>query len=172
MRFAMVVASLFAATTSLQAQASGRQADSAPDERHPGSAVVTVGDSEYLIRVECRVRGRPEAGFTTEPNRITREQTNRSNMVTLRLRPWQDTKDVIVSLDGFVAWMPTPGSSAGVLRLELAMSPTSVMRDGSLVALTYDMWQRGDRPPGRDGVKVAVNCLTRDPSAPAFRKVG
>lgn len=171
MRLPMVLASLFAATSSLPAQASGRQAGSAPDERHPGSAVVTVGDSEYTIRVECRVRGQPEAGFTTEPNRITREQTNRSNMVTLRLRPWPGTKDVIVSLDGFVAWMPTPTSSAGVLTLELAMSPASVVRDGSPVALTYDMWQRGDRPAGRDGVKLVINCLTRDPNAPAFRKV-
>ena len=149
-----------------------QQSRGGPNARFPGSAVVTVGENEYTIRIECRVQGQPEAGFTTEPNRITREETGgQYNMVTLRLRPWQDTQDVIVSLEGYVAWIPAPASAGGTLSLELEMSPASVVRNNAPVALTYDMWQSGDRPPGRDGVKFAADCSQRDPEAPSFRKL-
>lgn len=143
------------------------------DDRFPGSAVVTVGDQEYTIRIECRQEGRPEAGFITEANRITRRETGgRYNMVTLRLRPWKDTSDVLVSFEAWMAWIPTPASADGVLSLAPEMSPVSLERDGERVLLTYDMWQAGDRPEGRDDVRFVADCTRRDPKAPAFRKVG
>ena len=154
------------------AEVAAQQSRSGPNARFPGSAVVTVGEDEYTIRIECRVQGQPEAGFTTEPNRVTREETGgKYNMVTLRLRPWQDTQDVIVSLQNFVAWMPAPASAGGTLSLELDMSPASVMRNNAPVAITYDRWQSGDRPPGQSGVKFEANCSQRDPEAPSFRKL-
>lgn len=149
--------------------------DPTPSEsaRFPGSAVVVVDDNEFLVRLECRVEGRPEAGFITEANRITRQETGRSNMVALRLRPWQDTDDVVISLEGWVAWMPRPVSVGGVLALEVDMAATTVVgADGTPVLTTYDMWQNGDRPPGRDGVRFEANCAERDPDAPAYRKRG
>ncbi|MGD9905300.1 MAG: hypothetical protein AB7U83_17670 [Vicinamibacterales bacterium] len=168
LRTLLVVASI-TGPTGAHAQPAGTAANA----RVPGSAVVTVEGSEYLIRIECRERSRPEAGFSTEPNRVTRAETGgRSNMVALNLRPWPKTDDVLVSLDRYVAWLPVPSSAAGVLTLDLAMSPATVMRDGVPQAVTYDMWTAGDRPPGRDGIRIRANCSERDPSAPAFRKVG
>lgn len=172
MRYASAWIPLVAAAL-LPADLLARQGSESRGDRFPGSAVVTVEQNEYLIRIECRVQGRPEAGFNTEPNRITREQTGgRYNMVALGLRPWQDTGDVVVSLDRFVAWMPVPTSVGGLLSLELTMSPTTVTRDGAPALVTYDMWQSGDRPPGREGVRVQVDCNARDPEAPAIRKAG
>lgn len=141
-------------------------------DRFPGSAVVVVDDNEFLIRLECRVQGRPEAGFITEASRITRAETGRTNMVNLRLRPWQDTDDVVVSLEGWVAWMPRPTSVGGVLELEIDLASASTMREGTPVLTTYDMWQNGDRPEGRDGVWFEANCSERNPDAPAYRKLG
>lgn len=153
-------------------QAAAQQGRSAPNARFPGSAVVTVGDDEYTIRIECRVQSRPELGFTTEPDRITREETGgRYNMVTLRLRPWQDTNDVLVSLENYVAWLPAPASTGGVLTLEVDLSPASMMRDGAAVALTYDMFSSGDRPVGQEGVQFRADCNQRDAEAPSHRKI-
>lgn len=163
---------LLAATALLPPARAGAQGRDAGNDRFPGSAVVTIDDAEYLIRIECRVRGRPEAGLSTEPNRITREATGgRYNMLSLHLRPWQDTGDVLVSVDRYVAWIPSPTSEGGVLSLELAMSPASVVRQGVPVAVTYDMWKGGDRPAGLDGVRIVANCNARDPEAPAFRRI-
>lgn len=174
MRLTRLVPALLAVVSPvLQAGVMAQQANATGNERFPGSAVVSVEDSEYLIRIECRVRNRPEAGFSTEPNRVTRGETGgRSNMVALNLRPWQGSDDVLVSLDRYVAWVPVPASDAGVLTLELAMSPASVVRNGAPTAVTYDMWKDGDRPPGREQVRIQANCNVRDPAAPAYRKVG
>ena len=137
-----------------------------------GSAVVTVDDSEYKIRIQCDTFARPELGFATEPNRVTREATGgQGNTVGLRLRPWKETGDVMVTLERYVAWIPQPTSTGGVLSLTIDMSPASVMRDNMPVLLTYDMWKSGDRPPGRDGVQFEANCTLRDPEAPSYRKV-
>ncbi|MBK9168743.1 MAG: hypothetical protein IPM24_14910 [Bryobacterales bacterium] len=166
------LALLAVAPLGLHLSAVAQQAASAGNDRFPGSAVVSVEDREYLIRIECRERGRPEAGFSTELNRVTRADTGgRSNMASLNLRRWQDSPDVVVSLDRYVAWLPVPTSNAGVLTLELAMSPASVVRNGAPTAVTYDMWKAGDRPPGHDRVRIVANCRVRDPAAPAFRKV-
>ncbi len=142
-------------------------------DRFPGSARIVVDDNEFLVRLECRVQGRPEAGFITEANRITRGETGRSNAVSLRLRPWQDTDDVVVSLEGWVAWMPRPTSVDGVLELTVDMAAVSEMRaDGTTVLTTYDMWNAGERPEGRDGIWFEANCAERDPAAPAFGRRG
>ncbi len=150
----------------------GQQNRAERPEPVPGSATVWVGDAEYKIRIECDVASQPELGFTTEPNRITRRDTGgQYNMVNLRLRPWKETGDVMVTLEGTVAWLPRPTSSGGVLAMQVDLSPASIMRDGTPVLLTYDMWNAGDRPPGRDGVRFEANCADRDPEAPAYRKI-
>jgi hypothetical protein len=139
-------------------------------EPHPGSAVVTVGDGEHTIAILCDDASRPELGFRTEPNRVTRARSGKSNMVGLSLRPWKETGHVVVSLDRYVAWLPQPASSAGVLTLEIDMSPISIVRDGTPALLTYDMWQAGERPPGQK-VRAEATCGLEGPAAPSYRRV-
>lgn len=139
-------------------------------ERTAGSAVIRTADTEYLIPIECDAAARPELGFSTEPSRITREATGRTSAVNLRVRQWQDSDELVVTLDRFVAWIPMPSSQGPVLRLTIAMSPASVARDGIPVTMTYDMWTSGDRPEGID-VEIEANCQMRDPEAPASRRL-
>ena len=140
---------------------------------HPGSAVVREkdGDSEALLRIICDERGRPEAGFITEPNRITRQETGRSNSASLRLRPWQDTDDVLITTTWGVAWIPRPTSSGPTLSIEVDVGPAGFTRDGMPVAVTYDMWKAGDVPDERTTVVFEANCEVRDPDAPAWRRI-
>lgn len=171
-RLAILAALITAGVLLRPAAALARQDQADRDDRFPGSAVVTVADAEYLIRIECRIEGRPEAGFLTEANRITRRETGgQYNMVSLRMRPWQDTGESVVSFQGYVAWIPTPTSAAGVLSMTLDMAAATVVRDGQPVLLTYDMWHEGDRPAGAEGIRFEANCSTRDPDAPAYRKI-
>jgi hypothetical protein len=92
-------------------------------------------------------------------------------MIGLSLRSWKETGDVVIRLDRYVAWLPRPTSTGGVLSVELDMSTASVVRDNKPVLVSYDMWQRGDRPPGRTGVRFEATCGQRDPDAPSYRKV-
>lgn len=139
--------------------------------RFEGSAVVRAADTEYVIPIVCDDASRPELGFSTEPARLTREAIGRSSGVNLRLRRWQNGPESVVTLDRYVAWIPTPASRGGILELVLAMSPASVVRDGIPVTMTYDMWAAGDRPPGIDGVHIEANCSARDPEAPTTRRL-
>lgn len=136
-----------------------------------GTAIVRIADQEYTIPVSCDDTSRPEAGVYTEPQRVTRERTGRTSGVRLNIRPWKETSDLVISLDRYVAWTASPGSSGGVLSLSLAMSPTTYLRDGTQVALTYDDWMAGNRPAGLDRVDIDVNCHVLDPAAPGFRKL-
>lgn len=138
---------------------------------YDGSAVVREvgGDSEALIRILCDEASRPEAGFITEPNRTTRSETGRSNSASLRLRPWKDTGDVLITSSWGSAWIPAPTSSGGVLAMEVEVRSGAMMRNGQPVALTYDMWKAGDVPPDRTVVEFEANCNARDPEAPAWR---
>lgn len=137
-----------------------------------GSATVRVDGAEYKILIRCDDASRPELGFSTEPNRITRAAMGgRYNMVNVRLRRWKDTADVVVSLNGYVAWIPQPTSASGTLSLKLDMSPVKVVRGDKPVLLTYDMWTSGERPPGREGVEIEAQCGQRDPEAPSFRRI-
>lgn len=141
---------------------------------HPGSAVVREqgGDAEALIRILCDERSRPEAGFITEANRITRRETGRSNPASLRLRPWQDTDEVLITTSWGVAWVPRPSSTGGVLSMEVEVGPAGFTRaDGQPVAVTYDMWKSGDLPDERTTVVFEANCEVRDPEAPALRSL-
>ena len=147
------------------------QSNRAPNARHPGSAVVTDGEHEFLIRIECRTPSRPELGFTTEPNRITREETGRSNGAVLRLRPWENAGDVIVNLGANVAWIPAPSSSGGVLTMELELYPAAFQRNGERVLFSYDMWKAGERSGEPASARFSANCSTRDPEAPAYRRL-
>lgn len=140
-------------------------------KRHPGTAIIHINDSEYTIPIECNDATRPEFGFSTEPSRITRENTGRSSGVRLTLRQWKETSDLVISLDRYVAWLPSQPSAGSVLKMTLDMSPASSLREGQPVALTYDMWMDGDRPAGVQGVSFEANCGYRDPAAPAFRKL-
>lgn len=139
---------------------------------HAGSAVVVNGLDEYTIRILCDDRLRPELGFSTEPNRITRAETGgRSNGVILRLRSWKETNDVVVSLDRLgQAWMPRPTSVNGVLSVEVALRPMTFFKDGMPTLVTYEMWQAGDLPPAEHTVSFKANCAQRDPAAPSYRK--
>lgn len=141
---------------------------------HPGSAVVRPqeGDGEALIRILCDEAGRPEAGFTTEANRVTRAETGGTyNRASLRLRPWKETDDVLITTDWGIAWVPRPTSAGGVLSMEVEVRPGRLVRDGMPVLVTYDMWKAGDVPDERNVVEFEANCSTRDPAAPAWRRV-
>lgn len=81
--------------------------------RSEGSAVVRVDDMEYVIPIVCDDPSRPELGFSTEPSRVTREATGRSSGVNLRLRRWKEGPESLVTLDRYVAWIPTPASRGG-----------------------------------------------------------
>ena len=139
--------------------------------RHDGSAVVRVADTEHTIPIVCESAAQPELGFSTEPARITREATGRTSGVNLRVRPWQDTGNLIVTLDRYVAWVPTALSADGVLSMRLDMSPSSTMQADGPAMLTYDLWMSGERPPGLVGVQFEANCNVRDPAAPSSRRL-
>lgn len=143
-------------------------------ERHEGSAVVREkgGDAEYKIRIECDDASRPELGFTTEPNRVTREATGgKYNMVNLRLRPWKETDDVLITSPVGVAWIPRPTSTGGVLSLSVDVVPGKWEENGQPVLLTYDMWKEGVRPEGGATVEFEATCGYRDPEAPSYRRL-
>ena len=140
-------------------------------KRVEGTAVVQVEDKEYTVPIECDDASRPELGFSMEPSRITRERTGRASMINVRIRPFGEEDEVIVSLDRYVAWLPQPASAGGTLKLTLDMSPMGVLRDGQQKLLTRDMWMSGDRPEGLKGVTIEAQCNTRDPEAPSFRKI-
>lgn len=136
-----------------------------------GSAVVRTEGSEYTITILCDDAQRPELGFTTEANRVTRAATGRSNMVNLRLRPWKDTGDVVVNLEGWTAWIPQPSSAAGVLSLDLVLRPNGTVKDNMPILLTYEMWKRGEIAEGERAVAFEATCSSRNPEAPSYRKV-
>ncbi len=141
---------------------------------HEGSAVVRAkgGVSEYKVRILCEDASRPELGFFTEANRITREATGgRTNGVNLRLRPWEDTGDVLITSPVGVAWIPRPASSGGVLSLSVDVVPASFVENGVPVAMTYDRWKAGERPEGGGTLEFEANCASRDPEAPSFRRL-
>jgi hypothetical protein len=137
-----------------------------------GVAVVRVGEYEYTIPIECDDAARPEMGFSTEPPRRTRERTGRTSGVNLRVRTWQETDLVIVSLDRYVTWMRRPPSTSGVLTVETGMSPMTVMRDRTPVAYTYEMWNRGDRPVGLETVRLEARCDVPERVTPSVRRIG
>lgn len=148
--------------------------DAAERTLHEGSAVVRAkgGVGEYKIRILCEDASRPELGFFTEANRITREATGgRTNGVNLRLRPWQETDDVLITSPVGVAWIPRPSSTGGVLSLSVEVVPASFAENGAPVAMTYDRWKAGDRPEGGGTLEFEANCASRDPEAPSFRRL-
>ncbi len=138
--------------------------------RTPGSAIVRVADAEYTIPIECNQAAAPQAGFSTEPARITRERTRRSSGVRLTFRPWKETEYFVVSLDRYVAWVPRAVSSTGILEMTLNLSPASSIVNGIPQALTFDRWMAGERAEGLRNVTFIANCRERDPNAPSFRK--
>lgn len=148
--------------------ASGQQRS----ELSNGVATVRVAETEYTIPVLCDDAQRPEMGFSTEPSRVTRERTGQSSGVNLRLRTWEDTDFVVVSLDRYVTWMPRPASVAGVLSVQTSMSPVTVTRDAAPVAYTYDMWSSGDRPVGLETMSFEARCGLPQPAAPSVRNIG
>ncbi len=141
-------------------------------ERVEGTATITVGSDVYLIPIECNDARRPGRGVFTEPARITRERTGRSSGVRLTMRPWQDSGDVLITLDKYVAWVESPLGAGGVWNvLKLDMSPASRLVNGIPTPLSYDDWENRDRPEGLDDVTIRADCRSRDPEAPAYRKL-
>ena len=141
-------------------------------DRVEGTATITVGDDEYLIPIECNDARRPGRGVFTEPARITKERTGRSSGVRLTMRPWQDTDDVIITLDKYVAWVDAPLGSGGVWNvLKLDMSPANRVVNGVPTPLSYEDWKNRDRPEGLDDVTIRADCRSRDAEAPAYRKL-
>ena len=141
-----------------------------PRDLAAGSAVVRSDTTEYLIPIECNVASHPERGFSTEPSRITREATGRTSGVNLRLQPWRDTNEMVITFNGYTAWIPRPDSQGPILTMRVAMSPISAVRDGLPTTMTYDMWTRGDRPAGIT-IEFEANCVARDPAAPSSRRL-
>lgn len=139
-------------------------------DRVAGTATIRADGTEYVIPIECRDAARPELGFSTEPARITREARGRTSPVRLEVRRWQDTDEIVVTLDRYVAWAPMPSSSSGVLTMDLEMSPASSVQNGLPVLLTYDRWTSGERPTGT-GIHFEATCRFRDPAAPSSRRV-
>ena len=139
-------------------------------DRFAGTAIVRVDNSEYTIPIECNDASKPELGFSTEPARITHEATGRTSGVRLTLRPWKETTKLVISLDRYLAWVPSEPSIGGILKMTLDMSPSSTLKDGIPVTLTYDLWEEGERPQGLKDVNFEANCSHRDPDAPAFKK--
>lgn len=151
----------------------GAAQDESRRELSEGSAVVRTEENEYKIRILCDDASRPELGFTTEANRVTREATGgRYNMVNVSLRTWKDTDEVVIRSDAGVAWIPRPASAGGVLTMEVDVVPGSFVRNSAPVLLTYDMYKSGDRPDGGTTLRFEANCSVRDPEAPSFRKLG
>lgn len=144
---------------------------SAARDRAPGSAVVTVDENEYLIPIECYEAANASAGFSTEPNRITREQTGRSSMVRLTARPWKETEYWVISLDRYMAWIPAPTRAGPTLEMTVDLSPSSTINNGIPETLTFEKWMDGMRPEGLTGVTFVANCAERNPDAPAYRKL-
>ncbi len=136
-----------------------------------GSAMVRMGDGEYTVVILCDDSSRPEMGFRTEPNRVTRQATGRTNGVNLRLRAWKETNDVVVSLDQYVAWIPRPAGAGGILDLEIEMSRVSELQEGMPVQMTYERWNAGERFGESRVVTLRAICGVRDPEAPRFRKI-
>lgn len=140
-------------------------------DRFAGTALVRTSDAEYKIPIECNDAAKPELGFSTEPARVTREATGRTSGVRLTARPWQDTEYLVVTLDRYVAWVPTQSAHGGVLSMTLDMSPASTVIDGIPQTLTFDEWMAGNRPAGLSDVMFEADCSQRDPEAPAYRKL-
>lgn len=136
-----------------------------------GTATIRVDDNEYTIPIVCSDATSTEIDLYTEPQRITRERTGRASSVRLTIRPWKKSTDLIVNLDRYVAWIPRRSIADDSLEISLSMSPTTSVRDGMPVALTYDEWLSGNRPEGLDNVKIVANCGFLDPDAPSFRKI-
>ena len=146
-------------------------ADAQAAESANGTATIRVDDNEYTIPIVCSDTTSPQIDLYTEPQRITRERTGRASSVRLTIRPWKESTDLIVKLDRYVAWIPRRSIADGILEVSLSMSPTTSVREGMPVALTYDEWLSGNRPEGLDNVKIVANCGFLDPDAPSFRKI-
>lgn len=141
-----------------------------PERQSDGVAVVHVDDHDYTIPILCDDAMRPEMGFSTEPSRVTHERTGRASMARLGLRTWKDTDVVVVTFDRYVAWIPRPASTTGVLSVETSMSPTTVLRNGVPTAYTYEMWNDGDRPEGLESMTFEARCGILAPAAPSVRR--
>ena len=142
--------------------------------RSEGSAIVRVDEGEYTITILCDDASRADLGFTTEANRITRAATGRRNMVSLRVRPWKDTDDIQITLEGgtaWTAWIPKPSSARELLSLDVVLRPVSYVRDNMPGLLTYEMWKSGDISEGERELEFEANCSVRDPDAPSYRKL-
>ncbi len=135
-----------------------------------GKAVVLTDDGEYTVLIECD-QDRPEHGFRTRPNRVTREATGQNNPINVRLRDWQDTDTVVLSVDRYVAWLPRPTSSGPLLELELEMSPNGDQQGGMPVVMTHERWTAGERFPGTRTVRLRVTCGGGEGTVPGFRKL-
>ena len=140
------------------------------DELHDGSAVIVVDDSEYTIPILCHSATDVMAGFFTQANRITREQTGRSSMVNLRLDPTDHDNEVRVQLDRYVAWVSVNGA-ANPYAVTLDLANSMDVSAGTPKPVTREDWYNGTRPEGLEGVQIEARCDQRDPEAPKFRKI-
>ena len=137
--------------------------------RTPGTAVLTVGSDVYSLVIECDDAAQPEAGFSTLPSRLMRERHGRTNGANVRLRAW-DEREVVVSVDRFVAWLPTPSAQGDTLRLQLAMSRNSELRDKRPVLMTHERWQAGERFGAPQSVSLKAWCGSVADDAPSYRR--
>ena len=136
-----------------------------------GTAVVRAAGTEYVIPIVCREAALANAGFSTEPSRVTRAATGRTSPARLTVRRWKDTDELVISLDRYIAWIAAPDPTGSRFAMTLDMSPSSFLRDGLPVTMTYDVWSAGDRPAGLQDVVIDADCSERDPEAPGSRPI-
>ena len=136
-----------------------------------GTAVARVGDHDYTVIIECD-QSVPELGFRTQPNRLTREAIGKSNPINIRLRRWEETDSLVLSVDKYVAWIPRPTSTAGLLEVTVEMSPNSEVRGGTPTLMTHDRWVAGERFEGGRSIRLRATCSAPAGAAPGTATVG
>ena len=138
----------------------------------PGTAVVQVADGEHTIPIDCYVRSRPDLGFTTEPNQVTRLRTGRISSIDLSVGP-ADTDGTHISLEGYVAKIPNPTSDEGSLSLSVDLTREDASADRvAAVAFARGEGAVGGRAPDALRVVIEAQCNERVPDAPAYRDLG
>jgi len=89
----------------------------------------------------------------------------------VRIAPVEGHEVLVVWLDQYVTWVPTPSSTVGTLLLQVDMGPITLQKDNGPVLVTHEMWERGEQPTEIEGVDIRATCGFLDPEAPSYRKI-
>jgi len=137
-----------------------------------GTAVIQVADGEYTLPIDCYAKSRPDLGFTTEPNQVTRLRTGRLSPIDLSITPRSESEEMVIALDGYVARIPRLSATDGTLSLSVDLSREDTSRGTtSAVAFTRDNAANGLHDADRVRVRIDAQCEERSAEAPAHRTV-